>query len=171
MFDWSFLVLTNSYCSSPIATNDLGCAVTPLFDPPVTRSFPLFSYKEVPDLQKINLFMFILFNFFLRKYHHPLPSCSQHPWNPKLNRTYIFAKRTFMIKQCHHTQTLYKTIPFDLWGFDIKSKGNFIFNISYNFLNLNLHFTDFQHHILLKLLLQLKKMQNIPTCYNIYRLI
>ena len=99
-----------SRCSSPVASNGFGCAVNPLFYPAFTGNFPHFSYKEVPNLQKINLFTFILFYIFLRKYRHVLPSCSQHPWNPKQNKAYIFTKQTFQkVTQCHRTQTLYKT--------------------------------------------------------------
>ena len=58
---------------SPIAAKGFGGAVSPLFDPAFTGSFPHFSYNKVPDLQqKINLFSLILFNIFLRKSHHPL---------------------------------------------------------------------------------------------------
>ena len=98
-----------SHCSSHIATKGFGGAVIPLFDPAFTGSFPLFSYKEVPDLQKINLFTFIWFNLLLRKYRHLLPSCSQHSWNPKQYKGYISAKLAFQeLTRCHHIQTHYK---------------------------------------------------------------
>ena len=42
--------LTQSHCSSPIATNGFGSVVSPLFCPACTGSFLDFSYKEVPDL-------------------------------------------------------------------------------------------------------------------------
>ena len=95
---------------SPIAAKGFGGAVSPLFDPAFTGSFPHFSYNKVPDLQqKINLFSLILFNIFMRKSHHPLLYCSQHPWNPKQNKVHIFAKSVFQeVTQCHCTQTLYK---------------------------------------------------------------
>ena len=83
LFDRSFLVLTESHRSSPIATKGFGGAVNPLFCLAFVGSFPHFSYKEAPDLQKINLFTIILFNIFPWKYRYALHSCSQHPWNPK----------------------------------------------------------------------------------------
>ena len=49
LLDWSFLVLMQSHCSSPIATKDFGSAVIPLFCLAFAGSFPHFSYKEVPD--------------------------------------------------------------------------------------------------------------------------
>ena len=63
-FDRVFLVLTQLHCSS-FSTKDFGVAVNPLFCPALTGSFPYFSYKEVLDFQKINLFTIILFNIFL----------------------------------------------------------------------------------------------------------
>ena len=91
---WNKLFLTSHFCCwgklhyiSPIATTSFGGAVSPLFDPAFTGSFPHFSYNKVSDLQqKINLFSLILFNIFLRKSHHPLLYCSQQPWNPKQKR-------------------------------------------------------------------------------------
>ena len=53
-----------SYFSSSIATKGFGGAVSSIFDAAFTRSFPHFSFKEVLDLQKINLFTLILFSFF-----------------------------------------------------------------------------------------------------------
>ena len=53
-----------SHCSSPVPTKGFGGAVNLLFDPAFTGNFPYFSYKVVPDLQKINLFKLILINIF-----------------------------------------------------------------------------------------------------------
>ena len=107
-----------SHCSSPIPTKGFGGAVNLLFDPAFTGNFPYFSYKVVPDLQKINLFKLILINIFLRKYIHSLPFCLQHSWNPKKNKVYIFAKPAFQeATQCHHLVTLYEIWFF--W-FDVK---------------------------------------------------
>ena len=100
--------------------------------------FPHFGFKEVLDLHKINFFILILFSVFLRKYCHPLPSCSQHHINQKQNKVYIFAKPTFQeVTQCHHTNTL-------LIFFLISD------TICFTLTNL---FTDFQDCVLLKLLL------------------
>ena len=64
LFDRSFLLLTYSNCSSPIATKGFAGAVLSLFSTSFTRSFSHFNYKEVPNQQKINLFKLVLFNFF-----------------------------------------------------------------------------------------------------------
>ena len=45
MFNQLFLVLTQLYCSSLIATTSFGSAVSPQFCPAFTGSFPHFSYK------------------------------------------------------------------------------------------------------------------------------
>ena len=81
-----------TYCRSLIVTKGCGGIVSPLFTPTFTGSFQYFSYKDIPDLQKINLFTLILFNIFLRKFHHPLPSCPHHPWNPQQNKGLNFHK-------------------------------------------------------------------------------
>lgn len=65
LFDWSFLVLTQSNCNSPITAKGFGGAVIPLFSSAFAGSFPHFSCKEMSDLEKINLFRLILFNIFL----------------------------------------------------------------------------------------------------------
>ena len=49
LFDRSFLVLTQSHCSSPITANGFGREVSPLFFPAFAGSFPHFSYKGVSD--------------------------------------------------------------------------------------------------------------------------
>ena len=55
----------------------LGGEVSLLFDVAFTGSFPHFSCKEVPDLQKNNFLIPILI-IFLIKYLGPLPFCLQH---------------------------------------------------------------------------------------------
>ena len=105
----NFWCRRKSHCSSPIATKCFVGAVSPLFDPTFTGRLSHFSYKEVPDLWKTNLFTHVLFNIILRKYYHLLPSCYKHPWNLKQNKFYVFTKTTFQeVTQCHCTQTLYK---------------------------------------------------------------
>ena len=108
-----------SHCSSPFATKDFGGAVSPLFDPAFARSFPYFSFKDVADLQKSTLFTLILFNSFHRKCRHLFPSCSQHPWNPKQNKIYIFAKSQHSKTVCYYVtselqneSTLYSCLNF-----------------------------------------------------------
>ena len=98
-----------SHCSWPIATKGFGGVVISLFCPVFAGSFSHFSYKEVPNLQEINLSALILFNIFLRKYRRPLSSCSQHSWNRKQNKVGVFAKPTLQdVTQCYRTQTHYK---------------------------------------------------------------
>ena len=52
-----------SHCSSPIAVKDFRGAVNPLVDPAFAGNFLHFSDKEVPGLQKINLFTLIKYFF------------------------------------------------------------------------------------------------------------
>ena len=86
----------------------LGGEVSFLFDVAFTGSFPHFSYKEVPDLQKNNFLIPILI-IFLIKYLGPLPFCLQHSWNPEQNKVSIFAKSVNQeVTRCHRLQTLYK---------------------------------------------------------------
>ena len=47
LFDRSFLVLTQSHCSSPIVTKRFGGAVSPLFHLAFAGSFPYLSYIEM----------------------------------------------------------------------------------------------------------------------------
>ena len=69
LLDRSFLVLTQSHCSSPIATKDFGGAVSPLFCPVFAGSF----HHLISPIKKICLLTLILFNIFLWKYGHALP--------------------------------------------------------------------------------------------------
>ena len=109
LFDRSFLLLTKSHCSSPIATESFGSAVNPLFDPAFTH-FPHFSFKEVPELKKINLFTLILFNIFLSE--NTIIHCYLIPNTLEIQsrtRFTFFIKPTFQeVTQCHCTKTLYK---------------------------------------------------------------
>ena len=72
---------------SPIAIKDFGGAVSPLIDPAFTGNFLHFNDKEVPGFQTINLFTLI--KYFSQENIHPLPSCSQHPWNPRSSQANI----------------------------------------------------------------------------------
>ena len=53
---WFNSPLRSLLYSPPVANKGFRGAVSPLFDPGFTGSFCHFSCKEVPDLQKINLF-------------------------------------------------------------------------------------------------------------------
>ena len=81
---------------SPIAIKDFGGAVSPLIDPAFTGNFLHFSDKEVPGFQTINLFTLI--KYFPQKNIHPLPSCSQHPWNPRSSQSQHFKRLHDVIK-------------------------------------------------------------------------
>ena len=50
LFDQSKFVLTQSHCSSTIASKDFGGTVNPLFCPACAGCFPHFIYKEVSHL-------------------------------------------------------------------------------------------------------------------------
>ena len=96
-----------SHCSSPLVIKDFGGAVSPLVDPDFTGNFPISAIKKWLVCRKPTFSR--LLNIFLTKYHHPLPSSFQHPWNPKQNKAYIFPKPTFQkITHCHQIQTLWK---------------------------------------------------------------
>ena len=55
LFDRSFLLLTQSHCSLPIATKSFGSAVSPLFCPAFAGSSLCFNYREERDWQKVNV--------------------------------------------------------------------------------------------------------------------
>ena len=117
LFDWSFLVLTKITLLFTYCNKGFGGAVSHLFDPAFAGSFPHFSYKEVPDLQKINLFTLILFNIFFSEntaiHGHLVP-----------NTLEIQSRTRLTVLQRQHILHKYsvKHNSFDLSGFDIKSK-------------------------------------------------
>ena len=91
-----------SHYSSPTATKGFGGAATPLFLP----AFPNSAIKSAWFAEDQPFHALLLISIFLKKYHHPLSSCSQHPWNPKQNKADIFTNPTFQeVTQyyCAHT--------------------------------------------------------------------
>ena len=105
------------HCCSLIATKGFSGAVSHLFDPAFAGSFPHFSYKEVPDLQKVNLFTLILFNIFFSE--NTAIHC-----HLVLNTLEIQSRTRLTVLQRQHILHKYsvKHNSFDLSGFDIKSK-------------------------------------------------
>ena len=115
-----------SHCCSLIATKGFGGAASHLSDPAFAESFPHCSYKEVPDLQKINLFTLILFNIFFSE--NTAIHCHLVP-----NTLEIQSRTRLKFLQSQHSKRVHNVIAhkysvkynsLDLSGSDIKSKYN-----------------------------------------------
>ena len=155
-----FWVWCKSHCSSPIATIGFGGAVTPPFFPAFAGSFPYFSYREVPDLQKINLSTHLFYPLFFSRNTSSIAILFPTPLKSKAKQGWHFRKanipRGYSILSHKHT---IKYNPFDLKTFDITSKTALVVTVRYNLLNLSLRllqicsysFTDFPDRILIKL--------------------
>ena len=158
LFGQSFFVLTQSHCSSPITTKSCAGAVRPLFCTSFIRSFPHFSYKEVPNLQKINLFTLVLFNFF---FENTVMHCLLAP-----NTLEIQTRLRLTLSQSQHFKRLLNAITHKhsiIYNpFILNQKSALALNIGYDLLNLSLglfqtcshSFTNFEGCLLIKLLLQ-----------------
>ena len=92
LFDWSLLVLMNSYCSSPIAPKGLHGAVSPLSSAAFAGSFPHFSHKY---------FFLKILSFIAFLYPTPLKSKAergQHYHKANIPRGYSMSSHTNTIK-------------------------------------------------------------------------
>ena len=114
LFERSFLVLMKipllfNYCN-------LGfwwCSKSQ-FDPAVLLQASTISAIKKGQICRKSTFSH-LFNIFLRKYHHLLSSCSQHPWSPKQCKVHNFARPAFqeLLNVIAHKHFM-KYNPFDL---------------------------------------------------------
>ena len=100
-----------SHCSSSIAIKDFGGAVSPLVDPAFTGNFLHFSDKEVPGLQKINLFTLI--KYFSQKIPSSIAILFPTPLKSKAEQGLHFPKantpRDYTVSS--NTNTLKNIIP------------------------------------------------------------
>ena len=123
-----------SHCRSLIEIKGSAGAVSPLFVSIFAGSFPHFSYEEVLDFQKINLFT-LLFNI-----SHIIQYVSQKilfciailfltPLKFKAEQGWHFCKAIIPRGLSMSSQTLYNT----LYRFDIKSKtSDFVIPVNIN---------------------------------------
>ena len=111
LFDWSFLVLMKitlqfNYCNFGF----WWCSKSPVWSSSFSASFHHFSYKERPDLQKINLFTLI--QYFSQKIRSSTVILFSAPLKSKAVQGSQFCKASIpSVTQCHHTNTSWNTIP------------------------------------------------------------
>ena len=111
----SFFCLTGHFCCwcNQIAVRLLQLRVllvqyVPCFVHLSLEAFPISAIRKCLICRK-STFSHLFIQFFLWKYCHTLPFCSQLPWNPNYIKVDIMAKPTFQeVTQFHRTQTLYK---------------------------------------------------------------
>ena len=108
LFDWSFLVLMK--ITLQLNYWNLGfwwCSKSPIWSSNFTASFHHFSYKERPDLQKINLFT--LLQYFSQKIPSSTVTLFPAPLKSKAVQGSQFRKASIpRVTQCHRTQTLHE---------------------------------------------------------------
>ena len=83
------------------------CSKSPIWSSSFIASFHHFSYKERPDLQKINLFTLI--QYFSQKIPSSTVILFPAPLKSKAVQGSQFRKASILrVTQCHHTQTLHE---------------------------------------------------------------
>ena len=128
LFDRSFLVVIKitlqlNYCN-------LGfwwCSKSPIWSSSFIASFHHFSYKERPDLQKINLFTLI--QYFSQKIPSSTVILFPAPLKSKAVQGSQFRKTNIpRVTQCHRTQTLHEiqSLWFIRLGYLIKKQHFFL---------------------------------------------
>ena len=108
------------------------CSKSPIWSSNFTASFHHFSYKERPDLQKINLFT--LLQYFSQKIPSSTVTLFPAPLKSKAVQGSQFRKANIArVTECHCTNTSLNTIPLIYKAWVLNQKTALFLNASYLF--------------------------------------